>query len=171
MSLSLDAIKNDPWKNVGSKQEDVDNLLKSTANDLASMFDSTEAMVNAYDTNDTVRNSLDAFAQFGGSDQMLIDAIDAKKRTTESKDMTTPEYLASLTAADTSNNEQMQVDKIMNGDKIITDEFARTAAIPEALKDRYFGDGGIWEQRINLEKERINLLKEKIADEKAAARE
>ena len=171
MSLSLDAIKNDPWKNVGSKQEDVDNLLKSTANDLASMFDSTEAMVNAYDTNDTVRNSLDAFAQFGGSDQMLIDAIDAKKRTTESKDMTTPEYLASLTAADTSNNEQMQVDKIMNGDKIITDEIARTAAIPEALKDRYFGDGGIWEQRINLEKERINLLKEKIADEKAAARE
>lgn len=168
-ALSLDKSNNDTWLSAPAKREEMDNLLKSTAKDFADQFDSQEAMINAYDTNPTVQRALDRFAQYGGSDQMLIDAVNAKKaKTPQGNEQTTMEYQANL-----ANQQQQarETDSILNGDKTITDEIARTAKIPEQMKDYYFGDAGIWQQKLNLDLEKVNLLKEKMADEKAEARQ
>lgn len=166
LELSINETQNNTWDSKLTTKDKVDSMLKSTAKDLAEQFDSVEAIAGAYHSNPVVQSSLDKFARYGGSDQMLIDAVNEKARKTQAPAgsvMTTADYVAQQ-----GNKEQNQ---IMSGDKIITDEIARVAKIPEGLKDKYFGEEGIWQQRVNLAKENISLLKEKIADEKASARE
>lgn len=166
-SLRVDDTNNNTWMSGMSKKENVDNLLKSTAKDLADQFDSPESMAKAYFENPTVQKSLDTFAQYGGSDQMLIDAVKAKQpKATDGNVQTTMEYQANLA----KQQEQKQTEGMMNGDKIITDEIAREAKIPEQLKDTYFGETGIWQQQLNLALEKVSSIKQKMNDERADAR-
>lgn len=167
LSLRVDDTNNNTWMSGMSKKENVDNLLKSTAKDLADQFDSPESMAKAYFENPTVQKSLDTFAQYGGSDQMLIDAVKAKQpKATDGNVQTTMEYQANLA----KQQEQKQTEGMMNGDKIITDEIAREAKIPEQLKDTYFGETGIWQQQLNLALEKVSSIKQKMNDERADAR-
>jgi len=168
LSLSIDSKLNDPWANAGTKREDVDNMLKSTAADLAEQFDSSESIKAAYDTNPTVRNSLDIFGQYGGSDQMIEDAISSKTRAKTPVGMTTDQYLSTIGQP---NAEKQKLEATLRGDKIIADEIARESGIQQQYKDAYLGNDGAVQQIINLAKENISLMKEKIADEKASARE
>ena len=92
-------------------------------------------MANAYHTNQTVQKSLDTFANYGGSDQMLIDAVNEKIKGTQGNNMSTVDYVA--------QTQQKENTQLMSGDKVITDEIARQAQIPEQIKDRYFGEEGI----------------------------
>lgn len=166
-SLRVDDTNNNTWMSGMSKKENVDNLLKSTAKDLADQFDSPDAMAKAYFENPTVQKSLDTFAQYGGSDQMLIDAVKAKQpKVIDGNVQTTMEYQANLA----KQQEQKQTESMMNGDKIITDEIAREAKIPDQLKDAYFGETGIWQQQLNLALEKVSLIKQKMSDERADAR-
>ena len=98
---------------------------------------------------------------------MLIDAVKAKQpKATDGNVQTTMEYQANLA----KQQEQKQTEGMMNGDKIITDEIAREAKIPEQLKDTYFGETGIWQQQLNLALEKVSSIKQKMNDERADAR-
>jgi hypothetical protein len=81
--------------------------------------------------------------------------------------MTTGDYLAST---DKAINDAA-IKQLVPNDQELQDEIARTANIPKELKDYYFGDEGIMSQRVKIAEETLELLKEKLADEKASLRE
>lgn len=187
LSLSLDNINNNGWMSAPSKADELQTMLKATATDLADQFDSQQAMISAYDSNPKIQQAFDKFAQLGGSDQMLIDAVTAKQSSKIPAGWDAQTY-ANFKAANpglepdaqdtammqNAGNNQTTADylaKTINGDKIITDEIARTAQIPTQLKDKYFGDAGIWQQRLNLAQENVNLLRTKITNEENTARQ
>jgi hypothetical protein len=166
-SLKVDDYSNNTWMSGMSKKENIDNLLQSTAKDVAEQFDSTEALAKAYFENPTVQKALDTFAQYGGSDDMLDQAIKSKQSKTPTGNVqSTMEYQASLA----NQQEQKQTEGMMNGDKVITDELARTAKLPQELANRYFGDAGIWDSKVSFAMEKLNSITKKTADKAADMR-
>lgn len=172
--LSLDKITNNAWVSQESKQDQVQTLLKSTAKDIATDYNTPEEIANAYASNPDLQQNLDQYAQAGGSDQMLVDAINEKNKAKQDiGDMTTGDYLGAVTG----NKEQTGVvdntsmTGLVQGNKLITDEIARTANIPKELKDLYFGDEGLMAKRISIAEETRDLIKEKLSDEKRSLRE
>ncbi len=167
MGLTLNSINNNSWLSMGSKQDQISNLLKTTAKDLATDYNTPEEMAAAYHNDPNAQKALDAFAQAGGSDQMLIDAVKEKNVSKTPNNMSTADYIGSIQQ---QTNDQT-VNNLVASDPLIKAEIARTANIPNNLKDLYLGDEGLYKKRVDLAQENINLLKEKIADEKVTARE
>lgn len=162
MALSVDDTNNDTWRSTVSKKEDVDNLLKSTADDIASQFGTLEEANMAYNTNPSIRKSFDTYGQYGGSDELLAEAFSKKQSKVEQPNtQSTMEYKANLE----QQQEAKQTEGIMDGNKLITNEIARTAKIPEQYKDLYFGDAGIWTQKLNLGLQKAEAIKQKLATE------
>lgn len=175
--LRLNDINNDSWSSSGTKKDKITAELNSTAKDIADMYDSPEAITNAYYNNENVKKAIDSYIQAGGSDQMILDKFAEKQTQPAGKTMSTSDYLASLNGStaqqptqDSGYTEPVPSPYTQSpNSKLIQDEIARESNIPDDLRKLYFGDEqqtGLLQQRINQEKERIKLIEEKLDNQR-----
>ena len=72
LSLSINTAKNDPFSSSGTTTEKIGGIMESTAGDFAKNFNSGDELNLAYNSNPTIKNSLDKFIANGGTlDQVL----------------------------------------------------------------------------------------------------
>ncbi len=184
--FSLDDISNDPFEPKEFKDEESKNLIEITGRQIGQLFDTNEQLMNAYQTNQQFKQTLDKFIQKGGSLDVISKNISTPPVANELQTLqeslaptqniqSEAEYLASLRNPEANPQaEAMALEELSPESEIAQNEIARIANIPNDLKRLYFGDErtmGILQMRQQQAEERKRLIEEQERDAKRTVRE
>lgn len=193
LGFSLDEAGNDPFEPNEFKEENKKTAVELTQKEIGNLFTDQNDLLNAYNTNQNFKSTIDKLIAAGGSVEGIGKNITGG--VTVDNQITNAQVDAGLLPEDQRENvpqdsfnmlagisnpqankeaEERAMEELIPETQIAQDEIARNARIPEDLQTLYFGDEktlGILDIRKNQAAEEIKLLEEQEKDAKRTARE
>ena len=194
--FALDEIGNDPFEPKEFKKEQSKNALNVTSKEIAGLFDNSDQLYQAFQTNKPFQDSLANFIKQGGTlndisrnitapmtvDNMITNQMVDNGELPESSREIYPQntqsasdYLAGLTNPNADKKaEKMALDQLAPESDIAQAEIARQAGIPDQLRSLYFGDEktmGLLQVKRAQATERIRIAEEQERDDKRTAKQ
>lgn len=171
--LAVDEISNDPFEHPDLKTDSQQNAVDITSRDLGKLFQSSEELYNAYNTNQAFKDTMDSFIQKGGSLEGVAKNITIPVAGQDVQG--TDSFLANLRNQQANQEAQeIALNELAPESAIAQQEIARIANIPDDLANLYFGDEktiGILEMRQKQAEEEAALIREQEKDAKRTARD
>lgn len=177
--FALDEIGNDPFEPKEFKKEQSENAKNIVAKEIAGLFDNSDQLYSAFESNRQFQDTLAKFIKQGGTIQDIAKNISQPVTTDgavngevpEGQNNQTPaEYLASLTNPNADPKAQeMALEELAPESDIAQAEIARQAGIAEELKSLYFGDEktmGVLAMKKEQAAEKIRIAEEQERDDK-----
>ena len=183
--FALNDVSNDPFEPKEFKDEESKNVIEVTSKELGKLFNSTEELYSAYNTNQQFKETLDKFIKKGGTLDAVSRNISAPVAGTPLQEaqgelggpniQTADQYLATLTNPNADPKaEKLALEEMAPESTIAQQEIMRVSGIPKELQTLYFGDEktmGVLQMRQAQAQERMRLIEEQEKDAKRTVRE
>jgi hypothetical protein len=170
--LRLDDLNNNLLESKGTKEENKQIMLESTASELARLFPSRPDLLNQYNANPEVKTILDKYISAGGSLDNVATKIPNANQIQMTGDQSTDQYLQALNSVE-FNARQDAIESLAPEKAVYQAEIMRVAGIAKEFENLYFGTeermGILDRQRIEAE-ETAKIADRKIEAEKDSAR-
>lgn len=182
--FALNDVTNDPFEPKEFKDQEAQNTIEVTSKEIGSLFDSTDQLYAAYNTNQQFRDSFDKFVKKGGTLEGVSKNIagtvttplqDAQAEVGGTNIQTDAEYLANLRNPNADPKAQkMALEELAPESEIAQAEISRVAGIPDQLKTLYFGNEktmGLLQMKQEQAKERVRIIEEQERDAKRTVKD
>ena len=181
--FALNDITNDPFEPKEFKDEQAQGVIEVTSKELAKLFDSSDQLYQAYNSNPQFKETLDKFIAKGGSLDAISKSVVApvtqlqtlQQSLRPDNNQTPAEYLSNLSNPQANPEaERMAFEELAPESEIAQNEIARIAQIPDDLKTLYFGDEktmGLLQMKQQQSEERKKLIEREERDAKRTTRE
>lgn len=170
LKIQLDSLNASPWDNSNQKRENGQMILNGYTSQLAGLFSSQEDFKSALNNPD-LQGALQKFQALGGNTADIAAKISEapadgstpspyQEQTSKSTDQSMTQYLGDTSGVDA----QQALKDLIPEDALVQQQIAFQNSIPEKYKDLYFGTpekAGLLQQKIDIEKEKVELLKKK----------